>query len=195
MSENSWLFVFGVFGAAGGLATVIEVGRKWSKQNRETGSTRRRKCFAVSKSTGVLCLSLLILSLALNCFGFYRSTTSGAPRMMVWGIANRHCNVIVDTSEIADRSDKYDVILACGVVDSTVDQLEDKRIILSSPFNIAAAPQAISAPSTDEFTNFVASLNIGQISFWQKVFIVPKDLDLSKIHRLSDVPRLGGKLY
>src|SRR5277367_583185 len=164
MSENSWLFVFGVLGAAGGLATVIEVGRKWSKQNRENGSTRRRKYFTVSKSTAVFCLGLLILSLALNCFGFYRSTTSGVPRMMGWGVANRHCDVVVDTSQIADRSDKYDVVLACGIVDPTIDPLEDKRIILSRSFNVAAGPQAISAPSTDEFTNLVASLGTAPIS-------------------------------
>jgi hypothetical protein len=103
--------------------------------------------------------------------------------------------VIVDTSQIADRSDKYDVVLACGIIDPTVDQLEDKRIILSSPFNIAAGPQAISAPSTDEFTKFATTLDNGPISFWQRVFIVPKDLDLTKVHRLSDVPKLGGRLY
>jgi hypothetical protein len=159
MSENSWFFIFGVVGAAGGLATVIEVGRKWFKQNRETGSRRRRKCFTVSKSTGVLCLGLLIVSLALNCFGFYRSATSGAPRMLEWGVANQHCNVVVDTSQIADMANKYDVVLACGIVDPTVDQLEDKRIILSSPFNIAAGAQAISLRANISETGLVLLIN------------------------------------
>ena len=202
MSQDSWLFSFALVGALGAAATVIDVLIRWLKLPKLEGadsSQPRSINLSISKKQAVFFILLLFLSIALSSIGFYESigkSEASVPRIVQWGVGNKHCTVVADTSPIMNLADKYSIVLACGVVDPTVDLVEDKRILLSGPFNIYGNAQAMSAGSNPEFDTYMESFKPGSpVSMWQKVFIVLKGTDLSKVHELSDVPRLGGKLF
>lgn len=147
----------------------------------------------------VMIVALPLLGIGIGAYGLYEihgsEKATAIPRILQWGIGGKHCNVVVDTSLIANLADGYSVVLACGINDPTVDPVEDERIILSGKFGIAGQPQQISAPSNAKFDAVVDSLGNQPLSMWQRVFVVPQTLNLSDIHKLSDVPRLGGKLF
>jgi hypothetical protein len=163
---------------------------KWEWRMREINVTAGKLAMIVA---------LAFISICLSTYGFYQTrvteTASAMPRIVGWGVGNKHCNVMVDTSLIASLADDYQIVLACGVADPTVDALEDTRIMLSGKFNISAGTQAISAPSNPDFDKYMDSLGNMTVGMWQRVFLVPQGAELSNIHKLSDVPRIHGKLY
>ena len=127
---------------------------------------------------------------------FIPPSVRAVPRTLQWGKTEKNCYVTADTSPIVQSSDKYSIVLACGIVDPTIDILEDKRIILSGPFGISGAAQAMAAAFTPEFQKYMDSFGAGApISLWQALFLIPKGTDLTRIHELSDVPSFGGKLF
>jgi hypothetical protein len=151
----------------------------------------------VSKGRLVLISGLALISLVLSSYGFYLTYRQiPIPTIVQWGVANKHCTVVVDTAPIKNLADNYYIALACGIIDNTIDLTEDKRIVLSGPFNIYGGAQAISAASNPEFDKFVESFGSTTVlSFWQRVFLIPREREVSEVHKLSDVPRLKGKLY
>src|SRR5208282_5863007 len=162
--------------------------------NREWWKTRE---VTITKGKFAVISLLGFISLALSAYGFYvMNKQEPVPRMLQWGAANRHCTVVVDTSPIKSMSNEYFIVMACGIVDSTIDQLEDQRILLSGPFNILGGPQAISAVSTPDFDKLVQSFGPNaSVPIWEKVFLIPKDRNTTEIHKLSEVPRINGKLF
>ena len=182
-----------------GLANLIAILNWLDVGPRKLFNSEWWKAREVTVSRGKLATIALLgfLSLAFSSYGFYViNRQSPIPKIIAWGVAAQHCNVLVDTTPIKIFSGDYDVVLACGVVDPTVDMLEDTRIIMSGPFGIYGGNQAISAASTPEFTKFIESLgNNVSVSVWQKVFLIPKDRNVTEIHKLSDVPRIKGRLF
>ena len=201
MSQESWLFLFALCGAIGGIATFFDLIWKLISAKGISGPiaiSRARVWF-----TALLVLGSLILSIA----GFWTMYTKNQqqmiPRTMQWGAvpdASGHsvggCEVITDTSLIVSFADKYYVVLVCGITDPSVDQLEDTRIAVSKPFNILGGPQQI----VNRFVNpdLIAQIKAAgsaSVGVWQRVVLIPKEADPTKIQRLSDVPRFGGKLF
>jgi len=99
---------------------------------------------------------------------------------------------MVDTSKLIGFKGKFHVFLACQIIDPTIDTLEDTRIVLSSPFNIDGGGVQIVVPYPQESSiRTVAKLGTATKL---TVVLLPKDQDVSKIKRLSDVPKEGGIL-
>jgi hypothetical protein len=196
MSQESWLFLFALCGALGGIAAFGDLIWKLMRTNA-AGPLQ------MSRSRGWFTGLLLVVSLALSVAGFWtiyhRNEQQMAPRTIEWGVLTNTathkaagCEVQVDTSAIASLADKYYVVLVCGVTDAAVDPLQDTRIAVSAPFTISGGIQGIA----DMFQN-QELLQIAQqhANIWQKVILVPQGLDVTEIKRLSDVPKLGGKLF
>jgi hypothetical protein len=165
--------------------------------NREWWNARE---VSVTKGRFAVISILGFVSLVLSAYGFYITYAQApVPRILQWGVADKHCNVIVDTSTLLKFKQDYDIVLACGMVDPTIDLEEDQRIIMSGPFTIRGGSQALSAASNPTFDKLMqAALPPGtmvQVGIWQKVFLIPKDRSVTEIHKLSDVPRMKGRLF
>jgi len=188
-----------IFALIAGVAQVISI-LGWLKIGPDKIFNRawwKVREVTVTKGKLAIISVLGLLSLGLSAYGlFLINSERPVPKMMQWGVGNKHCNVVVDTTAIKQWANDYYLVLACGVVDPTVDILEEKRIMLSGPFNIYGSPQAISAASNPDFDKFMESFGSGiPLSFWQRVFLIPRERDVSEVHKLSDVPRIKGKLF
>jgi hypothetical protein len=150
----------------------------------------------ITKRRLLMLVLLVLISLALSSYGFYIVyRLVPVPKIVQWGVSAKHCNVIVDTTPVVGSSGDYDIAMACGIIDPTIDQTEDTRIILSGPFIIHGGLQAISAASNPDFDKYVESFGNNQVSFWQRMFLIPKDRNTTEIHKLSDIDRIKGKLF
>jgi hypothetical protein len=112
-----------------------------------------------------------------------------------WGGDERGCwaNVVTQPLRSSFRKD-YNVVLVCGVSDPSVDALEDERITFSSPFNISGQTVRIAAPFSTAMRNMLSPPRGQIVSFWFEVIVIPKNADRSRLKRLSDVPKHGGKI-
>jgi hypothetical protein len=93
--------------------------------------------------------------------------------------------------------------VVCGIVDPTVDKFTDDRVTISSVYTIHANQSiSIAKPRSKEMNQAVLEMvaNAGPIgtsvsvSTWYEAVLVPKDIDMSAIHRLADIPKYGGKI-
>jgi len=133
-----------------------------------------------------------------------------------WADDGKACQDAIDTSKLVSFKSKYHVVLICGLTDPTTDRLEDIRIGVSSPFNITGGPIVISAnhgkemaaafpttialspqpppATTTESSSPSQPIQTVNLQIWHEAVLVPKGTDLSRIKRLSDVPKYGGKI-
>jgi heme/copper-type cytochrome/quinol oxidase subunit 4 len=116
----------------------------------------------------------------------------------MWGNNADGCYIVIDGSVIQQFSSKYYVVMSCGVSNPTTDFLQDTVIATSSTFTIGKSPIAIEAKFTPQLLEEVkayASLTPPQSpGMWRQAFLIPKNTDLSRIKRMSDVREFGGKL-
>jgi hypothetical protein len=112
--------------------------------------------------------------------------------LAAWGGTTTGCNAQVDTSGFVAVRDKYRLFVVCHIMDATVDELEDRRIAVSKPFNITggtvsililykAADPIMDAIKPGVLTGFTVAL-------------LPKAEDGSAVKQLSDVEKLGGQI-
>lgn len=123
----------------------------------------------------------------------------GTPPMMLTGWGGdpnaRNCSATIDTSRLIGRKEKDRLILLCGVYDPTQDPMEDDRIAVSRPFTISGQPTTIVAAygAMQAAVDDLIPRNQGFV-LWHSVAVVPKDLNVSEIKRVSDVAKRGGKV-
>lgn len=124
--------------------------------------------------------------------------------------ASPFCNALVDVAQLISYKDKYSVVLVCGLPDSTIDRLEDTRITVTKPFSIRLGdPVVMSAPYSESmliemkarFDQQLRGLSLKKgetvtflFSKWSEIVLVPTGTNMSAIQRLSDIPRVGGKI-
>jgi hypothetical protein len=133
-------------------------------------------------------------------------STLRRPVIKAWGTTGPFCISVIDGSSLADFQDRYMVAIACGIQDATVDKFEDKRITISTLFNLRTADITIAVPHSKEMGEALKKLtedalkgvqvpkgmSVGvNVTVWYEAFLVPKGTELSAIHKLSDVPRVG----
>ena len=124
------------------------------------------------------------------------------------------CNGEVNGALLMRFQEKYDVALACGIADPTIDKYRDERITVSRPFTIRDQTIAITVPfnsamaeaikkARDDFMKGLTQqkppkgtvvFGIQQMMIWNNLLLLPKGADVAGIHRLSDVPRHGGQV-
>lgn len=118
--------------------------------------------------------------------------------MDAWGGLQDGCYVVMDGTKLQHYSDRYNILLACGVSNPTVDQMQDSLITVSSAFSIANGPIPIEAKYTQGLTDQIKSLATSTppqpYQVWHSVFLFPKKGDISRIKRVADVREFGGKI-
>jgi hypothetical protein len=155
----------------------------------------------VSGRALVLVFALAVFSLGLSSYGLYRIYFGQVrtPSVVQWGSDNKnHCLLVVDTSSIADMADKYYIVAACGVIDPSVEIMNDKRISISDAFYIVGRQQSFQINMSQDMINEFAALRTEgepSISLWAKTFAFPKNKDISKVRTLADIATFGGILY
>src|SRR5271157_1580097 len=125
-----------------------------------------------------------------------RSIGSTPVVLGAWGgDANaKTCSAMIDTSRLVGLKDKDRVILLCGVADATRDSIEDDRIAVSQPFTITGQTTTIVAPY-GAMEVALASIPQNQgFGLWHSAAVIPKDVNVAEIKRVSDVAKRGGKV-
>jgi hypothetical protein len=118
--------------------------------------------------------------------------------ILAWGNVSDGCYDSLDTSKLMEYSGKYYVAMSCGIANPAMDYLQDTTIAMSSPFTITKSPITIEAKFTPQLLDMMkalAALNPPQVgSMWRQAYLLPKNVDISRIKRMSDVREFGGKL-
>jgi hypothetical protein len=126
--------------------------------------------------------------------------TGSVPTVLVaWGPNATGCQFGVDTSRLSSFKDSYYLVGVCGLSDPSIDVLQQTGITISTPFTITSGGVNIFAPYSPTMLaavkNTVTNIpNTMNINMWYQPVLVPKDSDLSKVTRLLDVKKAGGKI-
>ncbi|HZC81120.1 MAG TPA: hypothetical protein VE222_05285 [Nitrospiraceae bacterium] len=119
--------------------------------------------------------------------------SSSVPRIIIsWGDDGTACSATFDTSRLSHFRKKYNIVLVCGILDPQTDRLQEKRISISSPFNIHPVGVFIEAPHSKEMASAINPETL--MSYWHEAALIPKGTVLSSIHSLSDITKYGGKI-
>jgi hypothetical protein len=113
-----------------------------------------------------------------------------------WGgdATSKTCNANFDTSRLVAMKDKYHVILICGMADPTTDPQEDTRISISKPFTITGQPLGIVTPF-GALTSATDTIPPSQfVGLWHSAALIPKDIEVSELKRVSDIEKRGGRM-
>lgn len=117
-----------------------------------------------------------------------------------YGQSPHGCEATYDTGKLRRFRDRYDIVLMCGLNDSSTDKFFDTNISISKPFNILLGPIPITAPFSKNLVEAFATLvnrRTGrevEISMWTLPVLVPQGTDMDIIHSLSDVTKDNGKI-
>jgi hypothetical protein len=148
-----------------------------------------------SRSARYLLSLLLLIGFAVFDWKWLSETTKGldAPNMTGWGSYTTGCIAEVNASRLLDFQNTHRLYLACQIVDPTIDPLEDTRISISQPFHIVKDSFKI-------IVNYDRDSPMALLSKTAKqghlsLFILPNNVDVSGVNKLSDVPRLGGTAW
>ncbi len=119
--------------------------------------------------------------------------TGGVPNVVTsYGVGQGACNAIIDTSRLLEFRNDFRIILLCGLVDPTVDMLDNKNVVVSNTFEIT--PGGIPIVATDVKSVTMANALKTGGSLWVMPALIPARVDANKISTLGDVPRVGGKI-
>jgi hypothetical protein len=119
-------------------------------------------------------------------------STGAVPNVIgQWSLQNGQCSVVVDTAKLGSFRKDYKLAVVCGVLDPKKDRMEDENISVSAPFTIVAGGVPILVPTRPAMAPL---LQQGAAQVWFDPIIVPNDVSVDKITRLSDVRKLGGKI-
>lgn len=190
--------------SAWALAIVGVVGIGASLLDHFSTEAKQRNRFLVTAVLGAGIWILLGYNIYLRLYG-KPATSSAGPVLLGWGSAAAYCNATINGSLLMPWSTKFDLAAICGVTDPTRDKYEDTRITVTPGFSIHAENIVISVPfssstgqAVDEAVKMAApgapNGTAVQLSFWIELFLIPKNTDLTNIHRISDVARYGGVL-
>ena len=113
----------------------------------------------------------------------------------LWEKGGGGCQGGINTSWLMNCRERYMVALACGIQDRLIDPLSDTRMSISAPFTITGGVIEIVIPYRQEMLSELSTKGADDItSLWFHVLLIPKDIDMTVIHRLSDIPKYGGKI-
>ncbi len=118
--------------------------------------------------------------------------------MTAWGGMQDGCYVVMDGSKLQHFTDKYNIFLACGISDPTIDQNQDTAIAISSGFTVGNGPIPIATKYPSALLDRIKSLSPPDkpqpFNLWHNAFLFPKKGDIGRVKKLSDVREFGGKL-
>jgi len=174
---------------------------------------------AIERYTKALLVMVIITwaTLATNLgYEVYSRYFTKQPRVfdslfVLWGSdLGSSCSAIIDGSKIKDLQDKYRVALICGFTDPTADRMKDTRITVTRTYTIENGNIPMSASYSkdmaEEIKDMITNSRVKapilppgfqvQVNWspsWDAVAL-PKDVEASDIHTLSDVRDHGGEI-
>ncbi len=171
-------YVFGAILSVVGLMSIIDAGR------RALGHG-----FKISNRVlaGMLVLTWIFLCYDVIDRHYYHPVIGHL--LKLWGGSAGGCAGVVDGTLLLKWRDTYDAALVCGVMDSSVDQFKNRRIIHTDLFGIVPADMPMLKVYDATQNGWFASAG-GR--GWLHVILLPKHSDLSEISTLADVIRDGG---
>src|SRR5262249_46956172 len=122
------------------------------------------------------------------------------------------CGADLDGKQLQRFADRYDVFLACGLMDPTIDKMRDPRITLSRPFTIQPGTITVAVPHSPVMSEAIQNrqndafgaapppppgmmtFTLTQIGVWVHTVLLPKGTDPNEIHQLADVIRHQGQI-
>jgi hypothetical protein len=120
--------------------------------------------------------------------------TGSVPNIVAqWSIQDGNCSTVVDTTKLVSFRKDYKLAMVCGVIDPLKDRQEDESIGVSAPFTIVPGGIPIIAPPRPAMAAVLQN-NVQPHQIWFDPIILPNGISVDKIAKLSDVPRLGGKI-
>lgn len=209
MNTAQWTLAAGAIQAA--LALLLWLGWDAKLLREKVGTITPR-----SKIMGLLIFGSFLFS----GLGFYEARDSPATPLSDgisfagWGTTeDRHgCTALLDVSKMPrGLRDEFEVAVACGFVDPTIDRLKDSRITISrlfTPVNAITISMAFSKAMADGLkadqelalekvpvpprgsTTNVQLTNL----IWMIPVLLPKGFDTSQIRTLRDIQTHGGKI-
>ena len=126
-----------------------------------------------------------------------KATAMVAPTITGWGAHDTGCVANINTSRLIQYRNTHNFYMACQVLDPTVDLLQNTSIAISNPFHIASAQFQIVInydPKSSVAKLSRNAVNTGAMA-QESTFILPKDVEVSNIKKLADVPKMGGTLW
>lgn len=113
-------------------------------------------------------------------------------RSSAWGATADGCYSVIVTSDLDSYAKKYRIGIVCGFIDPRIDQMEDTDITVSEPFTISQPSVAMMA--TWKKPELVTRSRVPGEHVWQTAFILPKEIEMSKITKKADIEKLGGEV-
>ncbi len=101
------------------------------------------------------------------------------------GAPNGRCRVVVDGTRLALSAKKFNLAVACGIADITIDDMDNPNFKISNPFDIRKDDITIEVAPPEWHGNFQIRV---------KVLLLPKNVAPEQIKTLRDVEKLGGKI-
>jgi hypothetical protein len=161
-------------------------------ESHATETTDRRREEAIARSwwkTPVIPALIILVALAWAPYFLNKPT----PNLLVgWGGTPGNCYELINTGALLGYAEKYKIVTICGINDPSVDIMEDERITVSNAFTILPGQLPIHATRQNSPINLPRGASI--VSLWHKLAIIPENVSPERIHKLSDVISLGGKI-
>jgi hypothetical protein len=177
---------------------------------------RRKKDPSATGSIGGLVASVAFVSFLLGSFITVKATGTLPNIFLNYGgqIENGEgrCTADIDPSRLTGFAEDYRLVLLCGIMDPSVDPLDDTRIAVSSSFHITDSKMVgivaslgklgDAAKDQVERAEHARSSTAGppdttttvQFQMWHALAIIPKDVQSQSIKKASDIKQLGGRV-
>jgi hypothetical protein len=122
-------------------------------------------------------------------------SAGGIPNVFAqWGAGPDSCFGVIDTSKLVSFREDYQLALACGVNDPTVDKLDDNRIVVSNLFEILPSGVSVVVPVSSTLADLEKTPAGQGGGVWHEALLIPRGVSKDKISRLRDVLQFRGKI-
>jgi hypothetical protein len=189
VQNQSFAVIFQSFASYGWLV-IVAVCVLWWYQARKQAEKEQGEY----RITWGLVVSFGILSFLYGVLLTVYSTGTVPNVIASYGRGDSGCQSTVDTSRLTNFKNEFHLVVACGISNPAVDQLEETGISISAPFNINPGGVAILTPYSPAMAAELKTIVPQQTGVWFQAILVPKDIDLSKISHLSEIQKQGGKI-
>jgi hypothetical protein len=191
-----------------GWIILIVVAVVWGHEARKRSSQNRHSSHSYKMTWGLVISTSALAFMYGVLLTVYM--TEAVPVVLVGnGSTSAGCAFQMDTSKLTSFGSKYYFAGACGISDPTVDRVLQTGITISQPFTITrtGGTEWIFARYSPSMA--AAYGDVGHVSshgvavpglpprdwnLWYVPLLIPTDVDVTKIARLADLKKMGGKI-
>jgi hypothetical protein len=148
---------------------------------------------------------LMVIAISFVAFLFGITTTiqitGSVPAVtLAWGSAPGNCSSVIDGAKMIYFKKDYQVAMACGIFNPSIDKLQDVNITLSNTFEIVPNQIPIVAEYSSKTNHYLNLLDEAhqhhpfQIQVWHLALLVPDNIVLRHMGTLAEFRKAGGKI-